>query len=137
VNVSLRLNLEDVMADLNTIDEVVPAQVQRIVARSAQRFEAAAKGDTPVGKKTKRAGQRLSTGWQRRVVEPDRVEIVNIRPHAHLAAEGWNHVSGKRVAAFVPWIRQAVRERGRMVDEMTALVGRGFPVRLRALEVVP
>lgn len=137
MNVSLRINLEDALADLNTIDQVVPAQVQQIVARSAQRFDTAARASTPVGKKPKRSGQRLSTGWQRRVVDAARVQIVNIRPHAHLAAEGWNHVGGKRVAAFVPWIRQAVQERDRMVDEMTALVGRGFPTRLRALEVTP
>lgn len=137
MKVSLTVNLADALADLNTFDQVVPAQMQRIIARAAQRYESAAKASTPVGKKKKRDGQRLSTGWQRRAMDPTRVHIVNIRPHAHLAAEGFTHVGGKRVAPYVPWIGQAIRSREQMVDEMTQLVGVGFPARLRALEVTP
>lgn len=137
MRVGLTVDIEAAMADLATIDQVVPAQAQRIIARASQRFEGQAKARTPVGASRKAAGRRLSTGWQRRVAGPLRVHIANIRPHAHLAAEGWDHVSGKRIAAFVPWIGQAVAVRDDMVDELTATVQGGFPQRLRALEVTP
>lgn len=138
MNVGLTVNVADAMADLDTIDRVVESQTQQIVQRAATKLEARVTATTPIGKAKKRAGQRLSTGWVRR----ERMErgnphiaLANTRPHAHLAAEGFEHVGGKHVAAFVPWIADAVRVRGEMVDELGQMVDGGLPVSLRALEV--
>lgn len=135
---NVEVNVTDALADLAAIDQAMPTQAQQIIARAAATFERAAKPSTPVGKKPKRAGQRLSTGWQRRdsanPLQPS-IAVVNIRPHAHLAAEGWNHIGGRRIAPFVPWIGDAIRVRGQMVDELEGLVQGGLPVTLRALEV--
>ena len=135
MKIGLTVDIAAAMADLATIDSVVPAQAQRIIAKAAQEYEAAGRATTPVGQEKKRAGQRLSTGWQRRVVGPLKVHVANIRPHAHLAAEGWHHVGGKQIGPFVPWIKQAIRERDEMVDELGNVVQSGFPAPLRALEV--
>ena len=137
MNVGLTVNIADAIADLATIDQTVPAQMQVIIARAAQTYASAAQARTPVGTQKKRAGQRLSTGWQTRPVDPLRVYVANIRPHAHLAAEGWTHVGGKQIAPFVPWIADAMRVRDRMVDDIQALVVGNFPVALRALQVRP
>lgn len=137
MNANVTLNLEQALADLLTIERVVPEQTSRIIAQAAQRFEARARASTPVGAGKKTSGQRLSTGWQRRQIDPLRVHIANIRPHGHLAAEGFQHVGGKSVSPFVPWIRDAMTERAHMVDQLTALVQGGLPASLRALEVTP
>jgi len=137
VNVGISLNIADAIADLATIDQAVPAQMQVIIARAAQTYASAAQARTPVGTQKKRAGQRLSTGWQTRPVDPLRVYVANIRPHAHLAAEGWTHVGGKQIAPFVSWIPDAMRVRDRMVDDIQALVVGHFPGTLRALQVRP
>ena len=137
MNVGLTVNIADAIADLATIDQTVPAQMQVIIARAAQTYASAAQARTPVGTQQKRAGQRLSTGWQTRPVDPLRVYVANIRPHAHLAAEGWTHVGGKQIAPFVPWIADAMRVRDRMVDDIQALVVGSFPGTLRALQVRP
>jgi hypothetical protein len=138
VNAAVTLNVDAAIADLQTIESVVTAQTQRLVAQAAQRYEATARAKTPVGTGKKTAGQRLSTGWQRRQKDPLTVYIANIRPHAHLAAEGFNHVHGKTVAPFAPsWIPDAMTERRHLVDQMTALVQGGLPASLRALEVTP
>ena len=129
------VNIGDALADLTTIDQAVPAQMQTIIARASQTYAATAQARTPIGKDKKRSGQRLSTGWQVRVLGPLRVHVANIRPHAHLAAEGWTHVGGKTIAPFVPWIPDAMRVRERMVDDIADLVGGSFPAPLRALQV--
>jgi hypothetical protein len=130
--------------DLGTIERAVFAQTRDIVKRAADRFEAKAKASTPVGKhqyvylkKGKSAPQRLSTGWQRRQIDPWKIYIANIRPHAHLAAKGWDHVHGKSIPPFVPWIKDAMVERERMVQELTDVLGANSPIVLRALEIVP
>lgn len=137
MSLGLTVNIGDALADLATIDQAVPAQMQVIIARAAQTYASAAQARTPVGTQKKRAGQRLSTGWQTRVIGPLRVHVANIRPHAHLAAEGWTHVGGKHIAPFVPWIPDAMRVRDRMVDDIEALVVGSFPGTLRALQVRP
>jgi len=137
VKIGLTVPIGDALADLATIEQAVPAQMQVIIARAAQTYASAAQARTPVGTQKKRAGQRLSTGWQTRVIGPLRVHVANIRPHAHLAAEGWTHVGGKSIAPFVPWIPDAMRVRDRMVDDIEALVHGSFPVALRALQVRP
>lgn len=137
MNVGLSINIADAIADLATIDQAVPAQMQQIIARAAQTYASASQARTPVGAQKKRAGQRLSTGWQTRPIDPLRVHVANIRPHAHLAAEGWSHVSGKQIAPFVPWIADAMRVRDRMVDQIADLVVNSFPTSLRALQVRP
>jgi len=137
VSLGVTINIGDALADLDTIDQAVPAQMQVIIARAAQQYASTSQARTPVGTEKKRAGQRLSTGWQQRVLSPLKVHVANIRPHAHLAAEGWNHVSGKRIAPFVPWIPDAMRVRDRMVDDIEDLVQGSFPTSLRALRVTP
>ena len=137
MKIGLTVPIGDALADLATIEQAVPAQMQVIIARAAQTYASAAQARTPVGAEKKRAGQRLSTGWQSRVLSPLKVHVANIRPHAHLAAEGWSHVSGKQIAPFVPWIPDAIRVRDRMVDDIEALVHGSFPVALRALQVRP
>jgi len=137
VSLGVTINIGDALADLATIDQAVPAQMQVLIARAAQQFASTSQARTPVGAEKKRAGQRLSTGWQSRVISPLKVHVANIRPHAHLAAEGWSHVNGKTIAPFVPWIPDAMRVRDRMVDEIAALVAGSFPASLRALEVRP
>jgi len=132
----ININIGDALQDLDTIDAVVFAQTQQIVQKAGLTYEARALASTPVGKGKKRDNQRLSTGWQRRVKDPLRVHVVNIRPHAHLAALGWEHVGGKTIPPFVPWIKDAITIREAMVDELTTLLGPGFPARLRALEMV-
>lgn len=137
MRLDLATTIEEALADLTTIESVVPAQARRIVAQSAQRLDARLRATTRVGRTRKPAGKRLSTGWQRRIGGPLNVQLANVRPHAHLAAEGWDHVGGQRIAPFVPWLREAVQTRAAMGDELTALVGLGFPAPLRALEVAP
>lgn len=130
------INIADALADLDTIDATVLAQTAVIIAKAATTYETRARATTPVGKAKKRDSQRLSTGWQRRVKDPYRVYVVNIRPHAHLAAMGWEHVGGEHLAPFVPWIKEAIQIREAMVDDLTRLLGPAFPARLRALEMV-
>lgn len=137
MSLGLTVNVSDALADLTTIEQVVDAQSAQIIARTAQTFAAATRRDTPVGAKPKPAGQRLVTGWQTRPVGPLRVHVANIRPHAHLAAMGWDHVGGQRQVPFVRWIPTAITLRAAMVADMTDLVAGGFPAPLRALEVVP
>ena len=131
----LTVTVGDAIADLATIDQAVPAQMQILIARAGQSFAARAQSTTPIGKVTKRSGQRLSTGWQVRVLGPLRVHVANIRPHAHLAAEGFSHVGGRQIAPWVPWIPDAMQIRDRMVDDIADLVGGSFPAPLRALQV--
>ena len=137
MKVGLTINLEAAMADLATIDQAVPAQAQVIIARAAQQYAVQAQANTPIGKEKKRSGQRLSTGWQVRVISSMKVHIANVRPHAHLAAEGWSHVGGKDIKRFVPWIPDAIQTRERMGDDIADIVGSSFPAPLRALEVRP
>lgn len=135
MNVSL--DIAGVLADLDAIDAEMSAQAQQIVSRAATTFERAAKASTPVGK-AHRGRRPLSTGWVRRdtkdAVHPH-IAVANIRPHAHLAAEGFQHVGGKRVPPFVPWIRDAIRVREQMVNDLEHLLQGGLHVPLRALEV--
>jgi hypothetical protein len=137
VKVGLTINIGDALADLATIDQAVPAQMQVIIARASAQYASTSQARTPVGTEKKRAGQRLSTGWQTRQISPLKVYVANIRPHAHLAAEGWTHVGGKHIAPFVPWIPDAVHIRERMVDDIEDLVQGSFPTTLRALRVTP
>jgi hypothetical protein len=137
VKFGLTINLEAAMADLATIDQAVPAQAQVIIARAAQQYAARAQANTRVGKEKKRQGQRLSTGWQVRVISPMKVHIANVRPHAHLAAEGWEHVNGKTIARFQTWIPDAIRMREQMGEDIADIFGGSFPTPLRALEVRP
>lgn len=133
----LDLNLDDVYADLQAIDLALAGQAQRLILAAARQYEAKGKASTPVSTVKKAGHQRLSTGWRLRLMTPYRVHVVNIRPHAHLAAEGWDHVGGKHVPPFVSWIPAAMAVREQMVDQLTQLVqGAGLP-RLRALEVTP
>ena len=129
-------NLADVLFDLDTIDATVLAQTQVIVRRAGEKYLAAARATTPVGTRNRAGRKPLSTGWQHRVKDPFRVHVVNIRPHAHLAAAGFEHVNGKEIAPWVPWMKEAIRIRAEMVDELTALLGPNFPARLRAMEAV-
>ena len=129
-------NLADVLFDLDTIDAVVLAQTQRIVKRAGERYLSVAQQTTPIGNRNRAGRKPLSTGWQHRVKDPFRVHVVNIRPHAHLAAAGFEHVGGDEIAPWVPWMKEAIRIRAEMVDELTALLGPNFPARLRAMEAV-
>ena len=63
MKIGLTVPIGDALADLATIEQAVPAQMQVIIARAAQTYASAAQARTPVGTQKKRAGQRLSTGW--------------------------------------------------------------------------
>lgn len=130
------INIADALLDLDTIDTVVLAQTSVIVKRAGEKYLAAARAATPVGKRDRPGRKPLSTGWQHRVKDPLRVHVVNIRPHAHLAAMGFEHVGGKTIAPWVPWIKEAIQIREAMVTDLTQLLGPSFPARLRALEMV-
>ena len=131
----LDVNTEAAIADLNTIDYAIQGQVQQIVFSTARRYLASVKASTPVGTVKSAKRKPLSTGWEFRPVDPMRVHVANIRPHAHLAAEGWDHVNGDHVPPFVPWIKDAIATRAGMVTEIQHVVDGGVPMHLRALEV--
>jgi hypothetical protein len=110
--------LDELGRELRALPEVLQREADRITREAAQAHLAEVRQVFPEKDKTGnlRRGNRLE------VRGPMKYVVRNAAPHSHLYEDGYDHVSGRRVAGHDVFVPAAAGIRARMLDRLRGLL---------------